>query len=96
MPDENSRDWFSIPSTDPLTEHIAAILWDQKITPKNWQAARLSRAGYIYREKETDWKIITKFYAPKTGKDALRSYIFVYTKGRGRIGRAQKCLNTIA
>ena len=90
VPDENSRGWFSIPSTDPLTEHIAAILWNQEITPKNWQAARLSRAGYIYREKETDWKIITKFYAPKTGKDALRHSEREYQRTR----QAREWLNS--
>ena len=72
MPDENFRDWISIPSSDPLTEHIAAILWNQEITPKNWLAARLSRAVYIYREKDTGWNIIAKFYASKTGKDSNR------------------------
>ena len=35
------------------------------------QAARLSKAAYIYREKTTGWKIIAKFYSSKTSKDLV-------------------------
>jgi len=70
--DEKKRDWFSIPVLDQVTEHISAILWNQAIPPENWQAARLSAAAYIYREKTTGWKIIAKFYTSKTGNDVVR------------------------
>jgi len=90
IPDENFQDWFSVPNPDPVTEHISAIFWNQEITNKNWQAARLSRAVYIYREKETGWKIIAKFHAPKTGKDAIRHTEREYQ----RTQQAWECLNS--
>ena len=70
--DEKNRDWFSIPVSDQVTEHITAILWNQEIPPENWQAARLSAAAYIYREKTTNWKVVAKFYTSKTGNDVVR------------------------
>jgi len=72
MPQENQvRDWFSLPNPDPVTDHITAVLWDQEIAPKNWQTAQLSPSAYVYRENETGWKIVVKFHAAKTGKDAI-------------------------
>lgn len=90
VPDEKFRDWFSIPSPDPVTDHLSEILWNQKISPKNWQAARLSTAAYIFREKATGWKIVAKFYVPKTGKDALRNSEREYQ----RTQHAWECLNS--
>ena len=28
--------WFSLPITDPVTDYLATVLWDQKVRPKNW------------------------------------------------------------
>ena len=71
-PRENqAHDWFSLPNPDPVTDHITATFWDSEVAPDSWQVARLSRSAYIYRETETSWKVVAKFHAPKTGKDAI-------------------------
>ncbi len=88
--DEKYRDWFSIPDPDPVTDHLSEILWNQRISPKNWQAARLSTAADIFREKATGWKIVAKFYMPKTGKNALRLSEREYQ----RTQLAWECLNS--
>jgi thiamine kinase-like enzyme len=72
VPKENlPRDWLAIKHSDSVIEHIENIFWDQDISPANWLAARLSPAVYVYCEKATGLKIIAKFHAPKTGKDAV-------------------------
>lgn len=88
--DEKYRDWFSIPDPDPVTDHLSEILWNQRISPKNWLAARLSTAADIFREKATGWKIVAKFYMPKTGKNALRLSEREYQ----RTQLAWECLNS--
>ena len=71
-PEESqSRNWFSLSNPDPVTDHLTTVLWDQEAPPESWLAARLSPAAYIYREAVTGWKIVAKFHAPKTGKDAI-------------------------
>jgi len=72
IPGENqTRNWFSLPNPDPVTDHLTTALWDQEVTPKSWLAARLSPAVYIYCEEGTGWNVVAKFFAPKTGKDAV-------------------------
>jgi len=65
------RNWFSLSNPDPVTDHLTTVLWDQEVAPESWLAARLSPAAYIYCEKGTGWKIVAKFHASKTGKDAI-------------------------
>ncbi len=60
------NDWFAVPPSDPVVEYLAANLWDRAEQPSAWEAARLSRAAYIYREKATQWAVVAKFYAAKT------------------------------
>ena len=89
IPEEKFRDWFLVPSTDPVIEHLTGILWNQEISPKNWQAACISPGTYIYRESETGWKIVAKFYSPKAGQDAIRHAEHEYQ----RIQLAREYLN---
>ncbi|MCJ7703549.1 MAG: aminoglycoside phosphotransferase family protein [Anaerolineales bacterium] len=65
-------DWFSLPNPDPITDYLAANLWDRDEKPESWQAARLSPAAYVYRETITGWTIAAKFHIVKTGADAAR------------------------
>jgi thiamine kinase-like enzyme len=65
------RNWFSLSNSDPVTDLLTEVLWNQEFAPKNWQAARFSGAAYIYREERTGWKVVAKFHASKTGKDAI-------------------------
>ncbi|MBT7989035.1 MAG: aminoglycoside phosphotransferase family protein [Anaerolineae bacterium] len=69
--DNQARDWFPLPTSDPITDHITASFLDEEVAPDNWQVARLSRSAYVYRERATSWKVVTKFHALKTGKDAI-------------------------
>lgn len=70
--ENKTRNWISLPDTDAVTDHITATLWNDEFAPDSWQLARLSQAVYCYREKRTNWKVIAKFHAQKTGKDAIR------------------------
>ncbi len=62
--------WFPLPDSDAVVNYIASTLWNQDTAPAGWQVARLSPAVYVYQEEQTRWKVATKFYKPKTGKDA--------------------------
>jgi len=65
------RNWFSLSHPDPVTDLLTNVLWDREVAPESWVAARLSPAAYIYRESGTGWKVVAKFHAAKTGKDAI-------------------------
>ncbi|MEN8172456.1 MAG: aminoglycoside phosphotransferase family protein [Chloroflexota bacterium] len=68
--ENQTGNWFSLPKTDPVAQHLTTALWDQEVQPVSWLVARLSQAAYIYCEETTGWKIVAKFYLPKTGTDA--------------------------
>ena len=69
--DNQPGDWLSLTDPDPITDYITSVLWNQEVPPNSWQTAQLSGSVYIYREVETDWKIVAKFHAPEMGKDAI-------------------------
>jgi len=68
--ESQARNWFPLHEPDPVIDHIKTVLWDQVNAPEGWLAARLSPAAYVYCEKKSGWKVVAKFYVPKTGKDA--------------------------
>lgn len=70
IPEAQRGSWFAVPSDDPVVEYVRANLWNHGERPSSWEAARLSQAAYVYREKTTGWAIAAKFYAPKTGSSA--------------------------
>lgn len=65
MPEFDMNDWFAIPKDDPVTGHLEEALWDLPQAPEGWQAARLSKAVFLYREIASSWTILVKFYAAK-------------------------------
>lgn len=65
-------DWGALPCTDPVIEHIIQRHWEQPEQPVAWEAARFSKAAYLYRETRSGWSVVAKFYAPKTGSSAER------------------------
>ncbi len=69
--ENQTQNWFPLPNNDPVIHHLSTVLWDREVAPESWVAARLSPAAYIYREKETGWKVVAKFHATKTGEDAI-------------------------
>ncbi len=71
-PESQARNWFLLHEPDPVIDHIKTVLWDQERAPESWLAARLSPAAYVYCEKKSGWKVVAKFYVPKTGKDACQ------------------------
>jgi hypothetical protein len=72
IPNENQAgDWFPLPKPDLITDHITAILWDKEVAPEKWQTAQLSPLVYIYQEKGSGWKVVAKFHASKTEKNAI-------------------------
>lgn len=69
---DHPGDWLDVPTTDPVVAYIVAHLGHEATPADSWQVARLSSAVYIYRELPTEWKLIAKFHAAKTGADANR------------------------
>jgi len=70
VPEVQRGNWFALPAGDPVAEYLGANLWDRPEEPDRWEAARLSQAVYVYRERLTGWATAAKFYAVKTGTSA--------------------------
>ncbi len=68
--EKQTLNWFALPNTDPVIDYLATVLWDQEVRPLSWLSVRLSPAAYVYCEETTGWKVVAKFYLPKTGTDA--------------------------
>lgn len=66
VPEIQRGDWFDLSADDPVAEYLTAKVWKDFEPPRSWQAARLSRAAYVYRETSTRWAAVAKFYAVKT------------------------------
>lgn len=66
VPESQRSSWFAVPTSDPVVKYLTANFWDRPEQPSSWEAARLSRAVYIYREKATQWATVAKFCAAKT------------------------------
>ena len=65
LPGFHKNDWFAIAPADPVVAYIVEQLWCQQEPPLEWEAARLSKAAYLYREKTTQWTVLVKFYSAK-------------------------------
>lgn len=63
-------EWGAMPETDPLLQHIAESYWPHPERPLAWQAARFSKAVYLFQEMTTSWTLVVKFYEAKTGRSA--------------------------
>jgi aminoglycoside phosphotransferase (APT) family kinase protein len=63
-------EWISLPADDPITGYLATHHWSDPTPPVQWEVARLSQAAYAYRETTTQWAVVGKFYAAKTGAEA--------------------------
>ncbi|NLI17834.1 MAG: aminoglycoside phosphotransferase family protein [Actinomycetales bacterium] len=57
--------WFDVPSDSPIPLYLYRDHWDLPGRPQLWEAARLTRAIYLYREKATQWTVLVKFYREK-------------------------------
>jgi hypothetical protein len=70
VPEIQRGNWFPLPANDPVVAYITRTYWEGPEPPMGWEAARLSQAVYVYRERATAQKISAKFYAVKTGSSA--------------------------
>lgn len=61
------NNWFSVPGDSPVVAYVVEKLWERSKPPLEWEAARLSKAAYLYRETTTQWTVLVKFYAGKVG-----------------------------
>lgn len=61
----HKNDWFAIPPVDSVIVHLADQLWEHPERPQDWEAARLSKAAYLSRERASGWLVLVKFYAAK-------------------------------
>lgn len=64
------NDWFDVPGDNPVVAHIQNYLWDLPDPPQSWETARLSKAVYLYREKQTQKTLLVKFYSAKVSSSA--------------------------
>jgi tRNA A-37 threonylcarbamoyl transferase component Bud32 len=71
--DFRSSQWAQLPATDLVINYLATNLWSESEPPLSWEAARFSKAVYLYRETKTHWAVIVKFYSPKTGSTAEKN-----------------------
>jgi aminoglycoside phosphotransferase len=73
VPEMQRGDWFRLATPDPVAQYLGGQLWYGPVAPLAWEVARLSHAAYIYRETETHWATVAKFYTIKT-KDRAERY----------------------
>ena len=64
--------WQAVPDDDPLVRYLTTRVWDRDMPARRWEVARLSAAAHIFREVDSGWAVVAKFYTAKTGKDAHR------------------------
>jgi aminoglycoside phosphotransferase (APT) family kinase protein len=69
-PEIQRGNWSPLPTNDPVAEYLAAHHWDGSQGPASWAVARFSRVAYVYRETSSQWTVVAKFYAAKTGASA--------------------------
>ncbi len=72
VPDIQRGNWLALPASDPVVRHVTDTLWGRAEPPTCWATARLSQAAYVYREEASQWALVAKFYAAKTGSSARR------------------------
>jgi aminoglycoside phosphotransferase (APT) family kinase protein len=65
-------EWMSLPSADPVVEYIIQNYLPDHIQSDSWEAARFSRAVYLYRERRSKYTLVVKYYSEKTGLKAAR------------------------
>jgi tRNA A-37 threonylcarbamoyl transferase component Bud32 len=77
LPAIQRGNWFDIPEEDEVQSYLKR----SQLAPVSgaaWQAARLSKAAYLYRDVDSGWSVVVKYYGVKTGrqgpKHALREF----------------------
>ena len=75
LPAIQRGNWFDIPEDDQVRGYLKSSQL-APVSKATWQAARLSKAAYLYRDAGTGWAVVVKYYGVKTGlqgpKHALR------------------------
>lgn len=62
--------WQPAGPTDEVAQHAGAAHWPHERPPARWEVARVSASVYVYREVETGWAFVAKYYHAKTGEQA--------------------------
>jgi aminoglycoside phosphotransferase (APT) family kinase protein len=65
-------EWMPLPPNDPVAEFITKNYLTSDIQSASWEAARFSRAVYLYREISSKHTLVVKYYSEKTGLKAAR------------------------
>ncbi|MBM3695758.1 MAG: hypothetical protein FJW79_07490 [Actinobacteria bacterium] len=87
LPGFRRTGWFDVPADHRVVAHICDHVWDGTAPPGRWEAARLSKAVYLYRETATRWTVVAKHYGEKT--DSAASAARYAANEVGAIRRAQ-------
>jgi thiamine kinase-like enzyme len=69
-PEIRRGNWFPMPPDDPVVTYLTKGHLENPPESPAWEVARLSRAAYVYRERNTGCTRVAKFYAAKTGRNA--------------------------
>lgn len=70
--DIQTSNWQPLSDTDPVIEYVSSNLFKEPTPAHGWSIARFSKAVYLLREQSSQWTVIAKYYAPKTGLKADR------------------------
>ena len=65
-------EWMTLLPADPVTDYITQNCWSKPSPPESWEAARFSRAVYLYRETSSEQTLVVKYYSEKSGSNAER------------------------
>jgi thiamine kinase-like enzyme len=66
LPEIQRGVWCALPDDEPVIDYLHSTLWDHPQPPAKWEVARFSHAVYLYREANTHWSVVAKFYGTKT------------------------------
>ncbi len=85
VPEIQRGNWLPLSRQDPVAIYLLEQQLPAEVTGERWEVARLSQAAYIYRERESGWGAVAKFYTVKAGGAAERHA----ARERDRILRAR-------
>jgi aminoglycoside phosphotransferase (APT) family kinase protein len=63
-------DWCPLPTDDPVAMYLAREHLENPLESPAWEVARLSKAAYVYRERNSGSTTVAKFYAVKARGNA--------------------------
>lgn len=70
VPEIQRGNWSLLPPDDPVVTYLTIEHLENPLESPVWKVARLSKAAYVYRERNTRSTTVAKFYTVKAGRNA--------------------------